>query len=220
MPPRSSRGRHPSPFSRTPNPFDGKPSNMKRLRLALVCVIPLLVAVAFVLAATGALPYKLYVVHTGSMSPTIPSRSAVIVQEHHYRVGQPIAFLADGTVITHRLISVNADGTIITKGDANETPDPWQVRTSAIIGGVVASPPELGYWLTYLKNPLGLASILASAVLLWQIWSLTDTATRDAPSGSPSVGSSPTRTRRRHRRVHPVPYTDRSTATTLPSSSA
>ncbi|QNE46561.1 signal peptidase I [Glaciihabitans sp. INWT7] len=193
---------------------------MKRLRLALACVIPLLVAVAFVLAATGALPYKLYVVHTGSMSPTIPSRSAVIVREHQYRVGQPIAFLADGTVITHRLMSINADGTITTKGDANETPDPWQVRTGAIIGGVVASPPELGYWLTYLKNPLGLASILASAVLLWQIWSLTGAAAQDSPSASSSAGRSPARTRHRHRRVHRLPYTDRSTATTLPSSSA
>ncbi len=193
---------------------------MKRLRLAIACVIPLLVAVAFVLAATGALPYKLYVVHTGSMSPTIPSRSAVIVQEHYYRVGQPIAFLADGTVITHRLISVNADGTITTKGDANETPDPWQVRSSAIIGGVVASPSELGYWLTYLKNPLGLALILASAVLLWQIWSLTNTAAQNSTSGSPSAGTSPARTRRRHRRVHAEGQTDRRTATTLPSSSA
>jgi signal peptidase len=193
---------------------------VKRLRLAIACVIPLLVAVAFVLAATGALPYKIYVVHTGSMSPTIPSRSAVIVQEHHYIVGQPITFIADGSVITHRLISVNADGTITTKGDANETPDPWQVRTNAIIGGVVASPPELGYWLTYLKNPLGLASILASAVLLWQIWSLTGNAAQNSTSGSPGAGTSPARARRRHRRVHAVPYTDRSTATTLPSSSA
>jgi signal peptidase len=153
---------------------------MKRLRLALWLTVPLIVAAMFVLAISGALPYKLYVVHTGSMWPAIPSRSAVLVQEHQYTVGQPIAFVVDGAVITHRLVAISAEGIITTKGDANATPDPWHVRTSAIIGGVVASPPELGYWIIYLRNPVGLISILVAILLVWQVWSFADRTTRDA----------------------------------------
>lgn len=160
---------------------------MKRAKLILWVLVPVIVATVFVVAAVGALPYKLYVVHTGSMSPTITSRSAVIVRENQFHVGEPISFRADGTVITHRLVAINADGTIITKGDANTTPDPWHVPTSAIIGGVVAAPSELGYWMMYLKNPVGLLSILASLLLLWQIWSLAGDQTRtprDIPSNA------------------------------------
>jgi signal peptidase len=195
---------------------------MKRLRLAFAIAVPLIVAIAFVLAVSGALPYRLYVVHTGSMSPTIPSRSAVIVQEHHYKVGDPISFVADGTIITHRLVSISAAGTITTKGDANATLDPWHVRTSAIIGGVIASPPELGYWLTYLKNPVGLASILASVLLLWQIWSFAGDKARDQRNIPSAAESSQAHARRRrgHRRTRGAPQMERSTATTLPRSSA
>jgi signal peptidase len=172
---------------------------VKRAKLILWVLVPVVVATAFILAVSGALPYKLSVVHTGSMSPTISSRSAVIVREHQFRVGEPISFTADGTVITHRLVGINADGTITTKGDANTTPDPWHVPTSAIIGGVVAAPAELGYWMMYLKNPVGLLSILASALLLWQIWSLAGDQTRTPRDLSSNAGGA--RIDFRHRRV-------------------
>lgn len=162
---------------------------MKAKTLVPWLVVPLVLATLFVLVVSGVLPYKLYVVHTGSMSPTIPSRSAVIVREHQYRVGEPISFVVNGAVITHRLVAIGTDGMITTKGDANATPDPWHVPTSSIIGGVIASPPEVGYWLTYLKNPLGLASILASIVLLWEVWSLAGAATREPQSGASKAGS-------------------------------
>jgi len=147
--------------------------NVSRLKSALPLLVPLIVAAAFVLALSGTLPYKIYVVHTGSMSPAITSRSAVIVHEHEYTLGQPISFYAHGEVITHRLVGINSDGTIDTKGDANATIDPWHVPASAIIGGVIAAPTEVGYWLTYLKNPAGLASILFSVLACWQIWSFS-----------------------------------------------
>lgn len=145
---------------------------MKRRQIIALLVAVAVVLTAFFIVVSGILPYRVYIVHTGSMEPTITPRSAVIVQEHVYQVGQPISFYEQGGVITHRLVRVNADGTAITKGDANETADPWTIKTSAIIGGVVANPPELGYWLMYLKNPLGLASIFLSVMVCWQLLSL------------------------------------------------
>lgn len=113
--------------------------------------------------------YKVYVVHTGSMDPTIPSGSAVVVRMHHYEVGQPVTFTINGTIVTHRLIRIDSDGGIVTKGDANSSADPWQtVTTSNIVGGVVAAPRYLGYALVYLRQPTGLFSVLLLVLCLWQ----------------------------------------------------
>ncbi len=144
---------------------------VKRWKIVTLITLGVLALGVFGVIVSGVLPYRVFIVHTGSMSPTIPSTSAVIVREHQYTVGQVVSYYEQGTVVTHRLLAIHADGTIDTKGDANATMDPWHVKTSAIIGGVVAAPPHLGYWLVYLKNPLGLVSIVLAAIACWLIWS-------------------------------------------------
>lgn len=114
-------------------------------------------------------PYKVYVVRTESMAPTIPPRSAVIVRVHEYRIGQIISFHVADRVLTHRFVAVDSDGTIVTKADNNETIDPWRVQPSAVIGGVVAAPRMVGYWLRYLVSPFGLASILFGGLAILEI---------------------------------------------------
>jgi signal peptidase I len=146
---------------------------LKLLKISLLLLVPLLLLASFVVLATGAASYRVYVIHTGSMGPNIPSGSAVLVHEGHYHVGQVITFTEDGLTVTHRLVSVNASGMITTKGDGNATNDPWHVPKSQIIGGVVVAPRYVGYWIRYLNNPLGLASVLLAALALWQIWALT-----------------------------------------------
>jgi signal peptidase len=142
---------------------------LKRTGSALLVCAAVLLGAALVLYNTGNLPYKVYIVHTGSMSPAIPSGSAVIVREGQYRVGDVVSFKVHGTIVTHRLKAVHPNGTITTKGDANETADPWHVPKSNIIGQVVASPRLLGYFLAYVRNPLGLASIAAILLFVWLI---------------------------------------------------
>jgi signal peptidase len=137
--------------------------------VGLACMLLLAPAV---LGALGLLPFKVYVVHTGSMSPTIPSNSAVIVQKGVYAVGRVITFETPNGPVTHRLIERRPDGMLITKGDANETPDPGAISPSDVIGGVVAAPPLLGYGLTYLKNPLGLASLVVAIFAVWLLSSM------------------------------------------------
>jgi len=155
---------------------------VKFLKVVLLLMVPLMALAAFAVVVSGASPFRVYVVDSGSMTPTIPTRSAVVVRENQYQIGQVITFTAGGRTVTHRLVSISADGTATTKGDGNQTVDPWQIPTSQIIGGVVAAPRQLGYWLVYLKNPLGMASILMSLLLLWQVLSLTKQPTEaDAP---------------------------------------
>lgn len=146
---------------------------MKFVKIGLLLLVPFLLLASLVVLITGAASYRVYVIHTGSMSPNIPSGSAVLVHEGHYRVGQVITFTEDGLTVTHRLVSIDSEGIITTKGDGNPTNDPWHVPKSQIIGGVVVAPRYVGYWIMYFKNPLGLASVLLAVLALWQIWSLT-----------------------------------------------
>lgn len=147
---------------------------LKRLGLGVVVVLAMGAVTLSALVATGTLPYRVYVIHTGSMYPTFPSETAVIVREHHYRVGQPVSFTTGpgGQVITHRLVAIDAHGMITTKGDANRTDDPWHEPTTDIIGGVVAAPRMVGYLIVFLRNPAGSASILLSIVSFWLLWSI------------------------------------------------
>jgi len=182
---------------------------VKRWKIVTLLVVGVLALGTFGVIVSGVLPYRVYVVHTGSMSPTIPSTSAVIVQLNDYEIGQPISFYEQGAVITHRLIAINANGTIDTKGDANATEDPWHVSTSAIIGGVVASPAHLGYWLMYLKNPLGLGSILLAALTCWLIWSFVGAVTPAERETSPPAFAKHAAAPVRHgRRPSQVPMVD------------
>jgi signal peptidase I len=142
---------------------------MKRNWISAVTAGIVSLALLAVLSAYlfGAIPYHVYVVHTGSMSPTIPPGSAVLVRDGHYRTGEVIAFRERGEIVTHRLVSIRA-GEISTKGDANTTIDPWQITSKNVVGGVVAAPHLLGFFLVYLRVPTGLVSILCAILLIWQ----------------------------------------------------
>jgi len=130
--------------------------------------LPVLAATLLVLYATGSIPYRVYVIHTGSMSPTIPSRSAVLVRTGRYRVGQVITFREHGVTVTHRLVGFDGAGAAITKGDADRSPDPWRVPRANIVGGVVLAPHLAGFALVYVRQPLSLASILLAFLAVWQ----------------------------------------------------
>lgn len=142
---------------------------MTNILVALACLV---FVVPAGLVALGILPYRVFIVHTGSMSPSIPSNSAVIVREGVYRVGQVISFETPEGVVTHRLVERRSDGTLVTQGDANRTPDPGTVSPSHVIGGVVAAPPMLGYALVFLRNPIGLASVALAVIGVWLLISL------------------------------------------------
>ena len=131
-----------------------------------------LVVLGLLTVALLSLPFQLYAVRTGSMEPAFGSRDLVLVHKGVWQRGQPITFTHNGEVITHRLVSVNPDGTFVTKGDANKSPDPWVVQPRETIGAVVASVPQLGYWLVYLKSIAGLGSVICALVGTRVLWSI------------------------------------------------
>lgn len=107
------------------------------------------------------------------MAPTIPPTSLVVVQTHEYHVGQVISFYKQGEVVTHRLVGVNSDGALTTKGDGNATADPTTTLRSNVIGGVIASPAWLGYWVVFFQNPAAIVALLLIILIIW--WPLEDT---------------------------------------------
>ena len=131
-----------------------------------------LAVLGLLVVALLAPPLRVYAVQTGSMQPTFGPRALVVVHSGEPVLGQPITFTHHGGVITHRLVSVDAAGGYVTKGDANVTADPWVVEPSEVIGGVVWSVPAAGYWLVYLKLVPGWGSALLSIVGLCLIWSI------------------------------------------------
>lgn len=134
----------------------------------LVLAIGLAALAACLIIARG--HYHVFVIHTGSMGNTIPTRSAVIVDNGHYHLGQVISFKVHGEVVTHRFVAVNANGTLSTQGDANATVDPWQVGRDQVIGGVVSAPRMLGFWLHYLQDPYGAISAVLLVLVVYLLW--------------------------------------------------
>ena len=101
----------------------------KSFRIGSLLLLPAVAVTVLALYLGGAVPYRVYVIHTGSMSPAIPSRSAVVVRDGRYHVGQVVTFHENGTLVTHRLVAIHPDGTVDTKGDADRSIDPWHIRT-------------------------------------------------------------------------------------------
>lgn len=107
--------------------------------------------------------YRLYYVSTGSMEPTIPTGSLVVVkQADAYEIGDVITYISRDDAIygcanTHRIIGIaqGADGTQYqTQGDANGVPDALLVPEADVIGKVAV---QLGIfkWVGYIVFFMG-----------------------------------------------------------------
>jgi len=111
--------------------------------------------------------WKLVTVQSGSMQPAISVGSLVLVKPAgEYAVDEVITFKTGRAPTTHRINRIEA-GVIITKGDANDTPDSEPVRPENIIGKVVLSLPYAGYPVTFAKSKEGfLLLIVIPATLI------------------------------------------------------
>ena len=131
------------------------------------------------------LPYRIYAIESGSMRPTLPVGSTVVLRHvaaSRIRVGDIITFKrpgADSVLVTHRVVAIKRQTGrtfFVTKGDANGVRDAWQVPAAGTGWRYAFSVPYLGYPVTALKQPvvrLGLFAALALAVAaaaLVRVW--------------------------------------------------
>ena len=116
----------------------------------------------------GILGYNYKTVLTGSMEPAIPVGSIVITKEQSsYEIEDIISFQEKGSVITHRIISIDRER-YITKGDANNVADTEKVQQKQILGKVILTIPLLGYLVMWLMSPFGIISLFI-IIGIWYI---------------------------------------------------
>lgn len=116
----------------------------------------------------GILGYNYKTVLTGSMEPAIPVGSIVITKEQSsYEIEDIISFQEEGSVITHRIISIDRER-YITKGDANNVADAEEVQQKQILGKVILMIPLLGYLVMWLMSPFGIISLFI-IIGIWYI---------------------------------------------------
>ena len=107
------------------------------------------------------------IVQSGSMEPSIKVGSIVVVKpSDSYAVNDVITFGEDTREeipTTHRIISERIEGGVAlytTKGDANSSVDPQEIREDEIIGKVLLDIPFLGFILDFARQPLGFVLII------------------------------------------------------------
>ena len=87
------------------------------------------------LAALRVMGYEYAVVVSNSMAPTAQRGDLVILDPNGTaKLNQVTLFRRGSTLVLHRLVRRNADGTWTSRGDANVAEDPWTVPDRAIVG--------------------------------------------------------------------------------------
>lgn len=138
---------------------------------ALDAIGTVIIALAIILCLGLAVPKFFgvngYTVLTGSMEPTIPVGSLVMVKYAAPQILQPgdVVVFYDGVdplPVTHRLVQNDTDkGIISTQGDANDAPDPMMTPYANIIGKVLVHIPFAGRLLAPLSSLPGKLSLIA-----------------------------------------------------------
>ena len=118
---------------------------------------------------------------TGSMSPTMPTGTAAVVQSvsaADLRVGDVVTVHRpdSGTPVTHRVVAVEpaaaeAERALTLKGDDNAFPDRDRYVV-AEAGRVIASFPGLGSAVLTLRSPTAMIAVTVGAAMIaaWGFW--------------------------------------------------
>lgn len=134
-------------------------------------VLVVLLAAAAVILVPMLLGYKEMAVLSGSMEPTIPVGSLVYVkpvEASMLEAGDVCTYyLSDGeTFVTHRVMSIDPDAqTLVTQGDANESPD-GDIQFSQVYGRADFHLPYLGIVIQNIRTPVGIMSICGVVMLV------------------------------------------------------
>ena len=129
--------------------------------------------------------YHALTVVSGSMEPSIDVGDMVVnrsVSPLRARPGDVISFRDPSDldrVITHRVQDVRVErlrAWFVTKGDANQAAERWDIPIDGKIGQVELRIPKVGYALNVVRSPFGriaflaLPALILAASLLAAIW--------------------------------------------------
>ena len=137
------------------------------MKLTLVLIILVLSTLSFWIKSGNAFNgIKLFVVESDSMKPSIKKGSVVVVLEtSNYEVGDTIAFrypLNFSRTIIHRIAGIEQVPEVqyVTKGDYNQTIDPWYITNDVIRGKVNMTIPYIGYAVMFVMSKVGVFALV------------------------------------------------------------
>ena len=108
----------------------------------------------------------LAVILTDSMEKELSVNDLVIIKKtNDYNINDIVAFDAGDKIVVHRIVRIDDDGLITTKGDANDDEDP-PISVDRIKGEVIKAYPKIGLIIRTIKSPAGSIILLVTSVLL------------------------------------------------------
>lgn len=114
---------------------------------------------------------EMYIIETSSMEPTFKQDSVVLVdKKYNYdriKVGDIIAYDNSYKIIIHRVMQIDTDGTILTRGDANTQMDGSHATKQNYLGKYICNFTILGKFIIFLRSPGGLVAIIVVVILLY-----------------------------------------------------
>ena len=148
---------------------------LRVLRAAFLTVLAGLLVLSVVPVLVGWVPT---LVTSDSMAPGIRAGDVVAIAPVDPAALRPgMVLLMDnpavpGHLLLHRLVAVNQDGTLTTKGDANENSDSTPVPTYLVKGVGRLRIPGLGLPVVWARNgsalPLMATAVALIAIVLWR----------------------------------------------------
>lgn len=112
--------------------------------------------------------YSMLIVASPSMTGAIEAGDAIIIKNSDsYAVGDVITYFPEGESfsVTHRIVRMEGDK-FYTKGDANQSEDSDPVLIEQIVGKVAVKLDKVGYFIEWLKSPVGIIFAATFIVLL------------------------------------------------------
>lgn len=126
------------------------------------------IILSILLPGSFLLGVRVLAVSSGSMTPSLNVGDVVVsipASPGELKAGDIIVFSGGSSIIVHRIIEPAGNDCFITKGDANESPDPIWACGSSIVGKVVVVVPFIGLPTTILLGFLRSFSSLVSLVI-------------------------------------------------------
>lgn len=120
------------------------------------------------------LGHRMYIVDSGSMAPTLPVDSMIIIKEvkaNQIKNNDIVTYYAGSgdTRVTHRVVEIVEEGKqFITRGDANNTEDSNILQGDRIVGKVVFKIPYIGKVFRILNSEIGILVLIILGIL-WVI---------------------------------------------------
>ena len=132
--------------------YSDKKDKYTRVATRRIIYMPILAMLLIVVVlVSGFLRYKMIAVASGSMVPVYEKGDAVIyekVSADDLQIGDILAFQKSKIIVTHRIVEIRDNSikkVFITKGDANNGVDSYEVEASDVLGKVVYKVKYIGY---------------------------------------------------------------------------